>query len=191
MTAHDQSTPNTMTAKTRPSAFAVIALVAAAALLAFSSVGVAQAYFTTYATAKGTIQLPLNERTEINEEFENWTKSVTIKNTAPADDAASMAVFVRVKAFSGSAYPLEFSGSGWQLDSEDGYYYYNAPLAPEESTSVLDIKINGVPADAKPDASFNVAVIYETTPVLYKPDGTPYADWTDILDAGQTGGGEA
>ena len=191
MTVHESHTSTQPHEHARGSAFATVVLAASAILLVHSSVGVAQAYFTTYATAKGTIQLPLDERTEINEEFDDWTKHVTITNTALAEDAASMSVFVRVKAFSGSTYPLQFEGSGWQLNEGDGYYYYNAPLAPGKVTEKLDIKITGVPADAKPDASFNVAVIYETTPVIYKPDGTPYADWTDILDAGQTGGGEA
>ena len=31
--------------------------------------------------------------------------------------------------------------------------------------------------------SFNVVVIYETTPVLYREDGTPYADWSAKVDA--------
>lgn len=174
-----------------PTAFSVLSLAVAAALLVVASVGVTYSYFTTYATAKGTIELPLSERTEINEDFADWTKSVTISNTAPADDPASMTVFVRARAFAGSTYPLVYTSDGsWTLGT-DGYYYYSDPVAPGEVTSKLDVRITGVPEDAADDASFNVVVIYETTPALYRADGTPYADWTDVLNTGQTtGGGE-
>lgn len=177
---------------TKTSAFkAFLILAIAAALLAIASVGVTYSYFTTYATAKGTIELPLDQRTEIDEEFGDWTKSVTISNTAPAGNASSMTVFVRAKGFAGAAYPLVYSSDGsWTL-GDDGYYYYGEPLAPGQTTSKLDVKITGVPEDAADDAAFNVVVVYETTPALYRADGTPYADWSDVLDTGQTGGGDA
>lgn len=170
--------------------FSVAGLALAAVLLVIASVGVTYSYFTTYATAKGTIELPLSEQTTIDETVSNMTKSVTITNTAPVDDPTSMTVFVRVKAFSGSTYPLIYEGdASWTLGA-DGYYYYSEPLAPGEVTSKIDVRITGIPEDAPEDMKFNVVVVYETTPALYRADGTPYADWSDILNTGQTVGGD-
>lgn len=45
------------------------------------------------------------------------------------------------------------------------------------------MKIDNIP-EGKDGAQFNVVVTYECTPVLYNADGTPYADWTTILDNG-------
>ena len=38
----------------------------------------------------------------------------------------------------------------------------------------------------KDGLTFNVVVIYESTPVLYREDGTPYADWNAVLDSGSS-----
>ena len=37
--------------------------------------------------------------------------------------------------------------------------------------------------------SFHVAVIYESTPVRYNADGTPYADWDEVLNSVTMEGG--
>ena len=45
-----------------------------------------------------------------------------------------------------------------------------------------------IPEDLKD--SFNAVVIQECTQVLYKDDGTPYADWSKIIDTTTDIGGE-
>ena len=65
-----------------------------------------------------------------------------------------------------------------------GYYYYSDPIAPGESTSVLDIRIDS----KESDASFNVVVVQESTKVLYNENNEPYADWTQIADTSETTG---
>ena len=82
------------------------------------------------------------------------------KNTGDYD------CYVRVKALAGSKYQdgLQYSDSdGKWTPGEDGYYYYSDPIAPGESTSVLDIRIDS----KESDASFNVVVVQESTKVLY------------------------
>ena len=44
----------------------------------------------------------------------------------------------------------------------------------------MQVRISGIPEG---EESFNVAVVYETTPVQYRADGTPYADWEVRLEA--------
>lgn len=157
-------------------------LFALAGLLIMSGViDSAWAYFTTYAEAAGSISIELGDVTEIEEEISEWTKRVEI-----ASAADSGPVYIRAKAFSGSEYTLSYSSEGGWSDGNDGYWYYDQILYGGEKTEGrLLIKIEGVPKDAKAGDDFNVIVVYESTPVLYEEDGTPYADWEAVLDTGK------
>ena len=151
-------------------------------LTAGISAGTAMAYFTTYTEASGgvTLNMGLSE-TIPKEDFSNWTKHVSVENTGDYD------CYVRVKALAGSKYQdgLQYSDSdGKWTPGEDGYYYYSDPIAPGESTSVLDIRIDS----KESDASFNVVVVQESTKVLYNENNEPYADWTKIADTSETTG---
>lgn len=152
-----------------------------------ASIGQSLAYFSTYAEAKGGYVIELGDRTELKEEFSNWTKRVTVVS---AED--SEPVFIRVKAFCSSRYSLSYldESSRWSL-GDDGYYYYSEIVPGGGSTAELQIRIGNVPASVKDGDSFNVIVIYESTPVRYREDGSAYADWNVILDGGSTEGGAA
>ena len=155
------------------------------ALILGAGAGRAWAYVTTYAEAAGTVTLHMGDETTIEEEFSNWEKRVTITS-----DADSEPVYIRAKAFGSGSYPLVYSGDGWSAGEGD-YYYYNDIVPGGKATNPLSVKIEHVPADDVEDGTaFNVIVIYESTPVLYREDGTPYADWDIVLDNGtsETGG---
>ncbi len=174
-----------------PQVLALAAIVGAAS----AGIGSAWSYFTTYAEAAGGYTIRLGDRTEITEEFSSWTKHVAIAN-----EESSEPVYIRVRAFCGSQYTLSYSGEGW-TEGEDGYYYYTEMVNGGASTGNLDVKIEDIPADPEEKARFNVIVIYESTPVKYHEDGSPYTvwetDWSELLDTGSTGssgtkgGGEA
>lgn len=158
----------------------------ALAMVMTAGVGKAWAYFTTYASAAGSIAISMGDETEIEEEFSNWEKRVTITNKPDSEP-----VYIRAKAFGGGGYSLVYGGEGWEL-KEEGYYYYDKIVQGGESTSVLSVKIENVPeTDVKDGTAFNVVVIYESTPVMYHEDGTPYADWNVVLDDGTSSFGEA
>ena len=161
----------------------VLAL-AAACTVASAGIGTAWSYFTTYAEAAGGYTIHLGDRTEIREDFTDWTKHVAISN-----EESSEPVYIRVRAFSGSQYTIVYSGEGWTLGS-DGYYYYNNIVNGGGTTGVLNLKIEGIPEEPEAMESFNVVVIYESTPVKYHEDGSPYTvqetDWDEILDTGST-----
>ncbi|MCI9006668.1 MAG: hypothetical protein HFI13_00980 [Lachnospiraceae bacterium] len=141
----------------------------------------AWAYFSTYAEASGGISLRLGDETEIEEKFSSWVKHVTISNKEGSEP-----VYIRAKAFSGSSYTLEYSGEGWE-PGEDGYYYYKDSVPGGGSAKELSVRIGNVPEEELKDGlTFNVIVIYESTPVLYREDGTPYADWNAVLDSGSS-----
>lgn len=161
-----------------PAALAVILTLSAAT-------GSAWAYFTTYAQARGSYPIRLGDQTTVTEDFSAWTKHVSIQSSAD-----SKPVYIRVRAFCGEAYSLVYSDSTGKWNPEsDGYYYYSGIVKGGEATDTLDIKIENVPQDIKDAASFNVVVIYETTPVQYHEDGTPYADWSSKLESGTVEGG--
>lgn len=151
-------------------------LAAAAVVLPLSAgIGTALSYFTANDEAVGGYEVVVGAPdTEIEEGFYNWKKEVRITNKADSD----VPVYVRVKAFSGSEYPLEYTygtdGEGnpyWRYE-EDGYYYYNSILGIGEATEILNIEIKDVPdASVSTDKDkFNVIVIYERTSAV-KDDG--------------------
>lgn len=162
-----------------------ILLAALAVSLTLSAgAGSAWAYFTTYTDAAGGYTLELGDKTTVSENFSSWTKQVSI--TSRED---SQPVYVRARAFCGSEYTLVYSGSEKWSPNSDGYYYYSDILNAGESTEILDVKIENIPEDVKNGDNFNVVVIYETTPVRYREDGTPYADWSAKLNTGTVKGG--
>lgn len=161
-------------------------LAAAAVMLVLSAaIGNAWGYFTTFVEVRGAHTLKLGGETEIDEEFSDWKKHVSI--TSKPD---SVPVYVRAKAFGPSEYPLVYSdvNGKWTL-GEDGYYYYSDILYGGETAEELLIEIKDVPKEVADSEGFNVVVIYESTPVLYSEDGKPYADWNAVLDTGNAEGG--
>ncbi len=151
------------------------------------SAGSAAAYFTTYATARGGHVIRLGGRSQIREEFSQWTKHVSLENTGEKE------AYVRVKAFAGSGYGLVYSGSENWSAGEDGYWYYGEILPVGAATEILDIRIElPVITDEAGNSvayteDFNVVVIQECTAVRYGEDGTPYADWDAVLESGEDG----
>ena len=162
-----------------------------------ASLGTAWAYFTTYATAKGSYTIHLGDETTINEHFSGWKKSVSIVN----DAKSSQPVFVRVKGFCGSAYSLVYSDeSGKWSPGADGYYYFSDPVAPgAETPNALDVSIRHADGsqitteEAANAADFHVVIVFESTPVVYNADGAAdwkAADWNAKVDTGTAEGGK-
>lgn len=165
-------------------------LTALALILLFgSSLKDSLAYFTTYTTTRGSARLALGPRSEIEETIERQTKQIQIENTGETD------CFVRARIYAGSLLQLterevvpEGGGSHWRKDG-DGWWYYEAILKPGEKTNVLSVKIDVTREmmDQKID-NFNVVVVQESTLVLYREDGTPYADWELSIKSEERGG---
>lgn len=188
----------------------VFLAVLAAGLVLTASIGSAWAYFTTYVEAEGGYTISLGDETTVEENFSAWMKSLVITSTADSEP-----VYVRARAFSGDSYPLTYSdgeafneedpegkhgddgvGSGqdgFWAPNADGYYYYSKIIYGGGKTNELQVKIENVPEDVT-EKEFNVVVIYETTPVQYKEDGTAYGpseiNWDEAkLDVDRVEGG--
>lgn len=69
---------------------AVMAVVAVVLITAVSTKE-AMAYFTTYATAQGSLPVTLGPKTEVHENFKDWTKNIQVENTG------DVSVYVRVR----------------------------------------------------------------------------------------------
>jgi hypothetical protein len=140
------------------------------------------AYFTTYATADGGVQISLGTTTtEPVEEVREKAKYIQVKNTGDYE------CYVRVKAFAGAEYQdgLKYSdeSSGKWNPSSDGYWYYSEILPAGETTDTLKVGIT-FPEEQE---SFNVVVVQECTPVVYDADGNPYADWNGTVVTEEVG----
>lgn len=164
------------------------AALAALALLLILGGGIrgAMAYFTTYIIADGGYEVRFGGDVDLEEEVSSWTKHLVVRNADAAEP-----VYVRARAFCGSQYALSYTApAGKWTDGGDGYYYYEDILYGGQTAAELDIYIGNVPESPADGGGFHVVVIYETTPVLFRADGTPYADWNQVLDTVQTEGGD-
>lgn len=148
----------------------------------------AGAYFTDSDAANGGIEVTVKPSTEIYEYVNDGVKEVTIKS----NDDSKIDVFVRAGALTSLGLKEPIAGTNWTgPDGADwlgpdgyGWYYYSEPLAPGASTESLRVAVEYPKVKGEGDIegavlgdNANVIVLYESTPVLYKADGTPYADW--------------
>lgn len=140
-------------------------------LIVFTGVKPALAYFTGTASASGGQTLNFGYDSTIEEKVEDLTKTLTLTNTGETD------VYVRARAFVGEQYSLKYDGTGNWTPDEDGWFVYNDPVAPGEA-AVMTVTVCDIPETMEDGDKLNVAVVYECTPVQYKADGTPYADWS-------------
>ena len=164
-------------------------------LIVCAMVQPALAYFTANTQADGRIPLNFGYETKIEEDYEDFVKTVRIQNTGEAGKADP--IWVRARAYAGTTYPLVPTVVEPWYAGTDGWYYYRTPLMPQETTKgTLSFAITGIPDKEAEDhdfTQFNVAVVYESITAYYKfdangqPDGFEPADWTaKKLDTGSS-----
>lgn len=123
-------------------------------------------YWRNYFSAEGGILFTkIISNTELEEETYNLEKHIVV--TAGLE---GMGIFARVKVFAPA--DVTYIGEGWSYNETDGYYYYELPLMPGESSKELVISIQ-----QKEQVDFDVVVIQEATPIKYKDNGQEYANW--------------
>lgn len=161
-----------------------IVWLAAAALLLVGSISLPKvmAYFTTYASAGGGVEINISNTTnEVEEKVDGLIKEIRLENTSAQEE------YVRVKVFCGSEFSLTYTNeSGKWSQGEGDYWYYSDIVKPGEITEPLLAAIT-VPEGHKDN--FDVIVVEESVPVLYAEDGSTYADWTMKADSEVVGEG--
>ena len=157
---------------------AVLAII----LVLGSGIGAAVAYFTSFVEAKGGYVIQLEPKTVINEYYDGQ-KRVQIQNTAKA---GLEPLFVRAKVFYGTepeiTVTVTSAASTWiveQIPTAAGHKYYLATYTEavygQEFADTLSIDVN-TKADMKNEEYFDVNVVYECVPAVFKADGTPDLD---------------
>ena len=175
----------------------VLSLLALALILS-AVISPALAYFTDQDQATGAIPITLGGQTEINDTITGLEKTISIKNTEGRD------VWVRLLVAVGDAEnqaKLTIKpGDYWEAGGD--YWYYNDPVSEGETTTPFIVNLSQILTDkfAETQTEFNVAVLYETTPVQYDEKGNMIKGdgiiWSVPLDfditshAGTAEGGE-
>ena len=136
------------------------------------SVGAAWAYFTANDVAKGGYKLSIGYTPPIYERLDGdkFVRIVSEEN-APT-------VFIRAKAYTGSAYQqyLTYEGVNWKKGTtEDFFYYYMLPLEANSSTTELQVHVTSdlFPAGSQPGEQINIIVVYESAPAIFTETGEP------------------
>ena len=120
---------------------------------------------------------------------------VKIKNTGDTDAYIRVAVVVNWMSEDGQRvwaqkpiastdgqtgdYTIEYSlAEGW-FDGGDGFYYYNAPVAPEGFTSVLieEAKLIGTPPTGIDDTKYFLSIEIVASAIQATPTSTVVAQW--------------
>ena len=169
----------------------IVLAAAAFALVLNLGIGSAMAYFTTYASASGAVEIELGLTVTTPEEtVSDWVKHIRITNTGDYD------CFVRVKLFAGAEYQelLTYSdASGKWSPGADGYYYYSDIVPAGGSTKELLAGIREIKDSMESTENpkdFNVIVVQECTMAVYDENGKPTADWSKIADSSTNSYGE-
>ena len=179
------------------------------ALIISASIQPAIAYFTTYVRAKGGHPVSMGDTTTIEEpDVSNWKKTVVIRNKE-GSEPVFIRVKVIYTDLSGKL-GFTAAGDGWTQVQGDGYYYFSSvnPTTSEvtvknpitdiertvkemsgltaveggQATNSFIVTITSIPEEPEKGDTFNVTVLYESTPVRYHADGTAYADWDAPID---------
>ena len=166
-----------------------VALIAGAVLAV--SIPSAFAYFTDYKMAEGRYQIEFVPSPEPEEYIDGGYKKLVVAN----DENATEACWVRARFYATSKYVTPEGGTEtdaidpeyWTYNEEDGWFYYRDFLNPGESTKfdTFNVFINYKAEDPEDVENFldefNIIMVYESTPVLYRGtpgDEQPYADWS-------------
>ena len=169
----------------------VTGILIAVALLTIAAAGIgpASAYFTDRDEGSQSHAIQLGDSTTVQENIVDWNKQVTITNDASSTEA----VWVRAQAIAGSSIQnlLEYSGNGWSGTKGD-WYYYASPVDPGQEASVLTVQIpdqKANPLEAEEGATFNVIIVYETTPDTgTASDAKTAFEEAESVQSSQTGG---
>ena len=154
--------------------------VCAVALVLFTTVGSAFAYFSDYEEAQGGATLKLQGETTLHEDLINNNKHITIVNTGEVD------MIVRVAVFGTEAEGktvMTVAGENWTQSGD--YWYYNEILAPGKSTAELVGTLSTAAVDELDEKDLEIIVVHESAPAVFnkdnivkKPDGWTLPDIT-------------
>ena len=132
------------------------------------SVGGTLAYLFTSGGSVKNIFTPAQVSTYVEEKLENGRKSeIKIQNTGNTSAFIRVAVVQNWVDESGNVIPGNLPklptalGSGWVLNSKDGFYYYKPEVAAGKETAVLFSEAITEPANKPAGTHLQVAILAE------------------------------
>ena len=135
-----------------------------------ASVGFTMAYFTDYENAKGGAVVNLSGQTEVEEEFKDNNKIVTIKNTGETD------MVVRLRVFGDENHmTMNSTGNTDWLEGTDGFWYYKKVLPAGAEASMFKVDVSGT-IDSGDPIDFEITVVHESQRVTYDGDKVAVPD---------------
>lgn len=148
-----------------------ILMLAAMALLLTVTVGSTIAYLWTSTPAVTNTFTPASSGTEIEEDFNgNVKNNVKIKNTGDVKSYIRAAVVITWQNATGEVlsevpaadkdYQITWTPEGWT--KKDNFYYYNTPVEPGDSTSVLFTACKPLKAAPKDGYTLHVEIIAQS-----------------------------
>lgn len=148
-----------------------ILMLAAMALLLTVTVGSTIAYLWTSTPGVTNTFTPASSGTKIEENFDGSVKNnVQIKNTGDVKSYIRAAVVITwqnatgevlsVVPAAGTDYQITWQTDGWT--KKDNFYYYNTPVEPGDSTSVLFTDCKPLKAAPKDGYALHVEIIAQS-----------------------------
>lgn len=146
-------------------------------MIAFTSVGLAIAYFSDYTTASGQAVISLQQSGKIVEEVDpDGTKHIVILNTGETNLVVRAAIYGPWLSEEDQNKDVVFAApDDWEY--KDGYYYYIGILPPEGVTSEIVVGLENIPEGHE---NFDITATYQAAIAVYEngavaaPDGWDY-----------------
>lgn len=133
-----------------------------------ASVGFTMAYFTDYENAKGGAVVNLSGQTEVEEEFKDNNKIVTIKNTGETDMVVRVKVLGDEKHMTVNKSNDSDYNPDW-VEGTDGFWYYKKVLPAGAEASKFKVTVEGK-IDPGDPIDFEITVVHESQRVTYDGD---------------------
>lgn len=176
----------------------LFALLAAVVLVSALAVGGTVAFILTQTEEKVNVFAPAKVACTVTEKFDGTTKrNVAVQNTGDTaayiraavivtwmkdGNAADRNVTARLPQ-EGTDYELKYAADGW-LEGEDGYWYYQDPVAPQDSTGKLIESCVQLATANAPDG-YHLSVEIAASAIQSVPETVVTDEWHVVLNDGK------
>lgn len=173
----------------------LFALLAAVVLVSALAVGGTVAFILTQTEEKVNVFAPAQVACTVTETFDGTTKrDVAVKNTGDTvayiraavivtwmkdGNAADQNVTARLPQ-EGTDYELAYAADGW-LHGDDGYWYYQDPVAPQDSTGKLIESCVQLATANAPDG-YHLSVEIAASAIQSVPETVVADEWHVVLN---------
>ena len=145
----------------------IIVLIVASVLIL---TGTAYAYFTDSISHEGAISFSFtDDKPQLTTTKSGNTVNITVRNPK------NVSVYVRLTSY--STMGLRIASTSNNVIPTNGYYYYDEPLAPGQTTETISFNytLNDVP-------NLKTAIVAEIIDASYDSNGDIYSSWDEYVE---------